>query len=422
MPHLARPVYHWSQTLERLVSVRILFLAFELPYPLDRGGRIKSYHYLQALAKRHHVTLVALSRSLSEQQHLEVLRADLADVHLVPVNIALVRKLRLAVMGLPRWKPFVMSLYASEEMAQLLRELMTATSFDVIYADHLHMAQHVPKNTSAFTVLDQHNIETVILRRFFENQLWGPLKAFGWWEWKRMERYEMSVCRDFDLILATTPVDAELIRPWMRAGQRLEVLPIGVDVQYFDPLPRPPATRTIVSIGTMAWQPNSEGLLWFCREILPLVRAKVPDLKLQIIGDRPPPAVRHLGSDSQIKVLGRVGDVRPYMANSAALIVPLRVGSGMRVKILNALAMGVPVVSTAVGCEGIAVTHGQDVLIADEPLGFAKAIVELVSDREVQQRLSRNGRALVMERYSWPVIYDQIDRVFAEIPSQRKEP
>ena len=398
--------------------MRILFLAFELPYPLDRGGRIKSYHYLQALAKRHDVTLVALSRSLSEQQHLEVLTAELADAHLVPIDIALTRKVRLAVMGLSRWKPFVISLYTSKEMARLLRELMTGTPFDVIYADHLHMAQYVPKNTSAFTVLDQHNIETAILRRFFKNQPWGPAKAFAWWDWKRMEQYEMSVCRDFDLILATTPVDADLIRPWMRADQRLEVMPIGVDVQYFAPSPRPLATCTIVSVGTMSWQPNSEGLLWFCREILPLARAKVPDLRLQVIGDRPPPAVRRLSSDAQIEVLGKVDDIRPYMANSAALIVPLRVGSGMRVKILNAMAIGLPVVSTSIGCEGIAVTHGRDILIADEPLDFARAIVDVVSNGELQEHLSSAGRALVMERYAWPVIYDQIGKVFVDIPGR----
>jgi glycosyltransferase involved in cell wall biosynthesis len=199
------------------------------------------------------------------------------------------------------------------------------------------------------------------------------------------------------------------------------VLPIGVDAEYFKPEPRPLNSHKLVSLGTLAWQPNADGVLWFCREVLPRVRTCVPDVTLQIIGDCPLPMIRKLGDDEAIEPLGWVDDVRPFLANSAGLIVPLRVGSGMRVKVLSALAMGVPIVSTSIGCEGIAVTHGQDALIADEPLEFARAIVELVGDGELQQRLSRAGHALAMERYAWPLIYDQIDRVFADIPGRREE-
>jgi sugar transferase (PEP-CTERM/EpsH1 system associated) len=398
--------------------MRVLFLAFEFPYPLDRGGRVKTFHYLEALARHHEVTLVALSRSPLERQYLDRFADWLEAVYLIPVDLSLARKMCLAGWGLWRRKPFVMALYDSREIRDLISELLQAQKYDVIYADHLHMSQHVPRSTHSFTVLDQHNVETVILHRFFQSRRLGPLKAFAWREWRRMTAYEAAECRRFNMVLVTTPVDADLIRPWLQPGQQLEVLPIGVDVKYFKPMPRPLDSHTLVSLGTLAWQPNADGVIWFCHEVLPLVRAVVPDVTFQIIGDHPPAVLRKLGDDEAIELLGRVDDVRPFLANSAGLVVPLRVGSGMRVKVLDALAMGVPVVSTAVGCEGIAVTHGRDVLIADEPLDFARAVVDVVSDGELQQHLSRAGRALVMERYAWPVIYDQIGKVFADIPGR----
>lgn len=400
--------------------MKILFLAFELPYPLDRGGRVKSFHFLEALARHHEVTLAALSRSPLEGQYLNRFADWLESVHLVPVDLSLARKVRLASRGLGRRKPFVVALYDNREMHNLVSELLQVQEYDVIYADHLHMSQYVPESTSSFTVLDQHNVETTILHRFFKSRQPGPLKAFGWWEWRRMAAYESAECCRFNMVLVTTLVDANLVRPWLQPGQQLEVLPIGVDVSYFKPAPRSPRPHTLVSLGTLAWQPNADGVLWFCREVLPLVRAYIPGVTFQIIGDRPPPAIRKLGDDEAVELLGRVDDVRPFLANSAGLVVPLRVGSGMRVKVLDALAMGAPVVSTSVGCEGIAVTHRRDILIADEPLDFARAIVALVNDGELQQRLSRNGRALVMERYSWPVIYDQIDEAFVDILERRR--
>ena len=396
--------------------MNILFLAFELPYPLDRGGRIKTFHYLKALAQRHRVTLVALSRSPLENQYLGQFDGWLEAVHLVPIDLSLARKVRLAGLGLGRQKPFVMALYDDQGVRNLVSNLLLAQDYDCIYADHLHMSQYVPWSVNSFTVLDQHNVEAMILYRFFQSCQWGPLKAFAWREWQRMAVYEPAECRRFDMVWVTTPVDADLVRPWMRPGGQLEVLPIGVDVEYFEYTPRPPRPRSLVALGTLAWQPNADGVLWFCREILPLVRDHVPDLTLQIIGDRPPAALCKLADEeSAIELLGRVDDVRPYLTGGAGLVVPLRVGSGMRVKVLDALALGMPVVSTTVGCEGIAVTHGQDILIADEPMDFARAVVDLVNDGELQQRLSMAGRALVMERYAWPVVYDQISEVLANM-------
>ena len=159
--------------------MKILFLAFELPYPLDRGGRIKTFHYLKALAERHQVTLVALSRSPLENQYLDQFAGWLKAVHLAPIDLSLAHKIRMAGLGLWRSKPFVIALYDNWEVRNLISDLLLTQDYDCIYADHLHMSQYVPRSVNSFTVLDQHNVEVMILDRFFQSCRWGPLKAFS---------------------------------------------------------------------------------------------------------------------------------------------------------------------------------------------------------------------------------------------------
>ena len=395
--------------------MRILFLAFELPYPLDRGGRIKSYHFLKGLSYHHETTLVAITRSPDETRYINALKEFCAEVYTILIPISRMRKISRAVTSLPGSVPFIVSLYSSQEMQHLLSSLLTQGNYDVIYAEHFHMSQYVPTNSSPVKVLDQHNVESVILRRFFESQPLGPIKIFAWLEWRKMLRYEPWICRNFDRILAVTNVDKEIMRPWLRPEQSISVIPIGVDTAYFQPQNYNWHSKELISVGTMYWKPNVDGILWFHDTVYPRVKERVPDVKLTIVGTRPPAEIVRLAKDDRVTVTGWVEDVRPYMARSVAMVVPLHVGSGMRVKILNALAMGLPVVSTSVGCEGIDVTDGENILIADDPAGFAEAITRLLGDRDLRQRLSEQGRALAVERYSWDRIYTMIGEVFAEI-------
>jgi sugar transferase (PEP-CTERM/EpsH1 system associated) len=405
--------------------MRILFLAFEVPYPLDRGGRIKTFHYLEALARNHEVSLVALTRSqdcVEKLEHLRV-RLPLADVHGVPIDLSRFRKARLALNALWRAEPFVMSLYANAEGKRLVERLLNDGHVDLVYADHLHMAQYVPirqaqgrpSRTRAVTLLDQHNVESVVLQRFADRQSFWPLRWFAHREQRKMSRYEAETCRRFDAIWVTTEVDRELISPWLLPRQHIEVLPIGVDTGYFQPVSRKPDPHTVISVGTLSWPPNADSVLWFYGEIFSAVRRRVPDTKFVIVGANPPPAIQRLAEDTCVEVTGWVDDIRPTMARSTVMVVPLRGGSGMRVKILNALAMGLPVVSTPVGCEGIAVTPGDDILVADDADTFTEQIVALFEDRPLQRRLLENGVRLIQERYSWDAVYRQIESSVAAI-------
>ncbi len=397
--------------------MKILFLAFEVPYPLDRGGRIKTFHYLKSLTCNHQVSLAALTRTRDCVENLDRLRAmlSLVDVYNIPINLSRLRKVRLALNSLWQMPPFVMSLYASPEGKQRVERLLNGDHFDLVYADHLHMAQYVPRQTRALTLLDQHNVESVILRRFADLQSWKPVQWFARLEHRKMSRYEPETCRRFDAIWVTTEVDQKLIAPWLLPQQHIEVLPIGVDTDYFQPGSREPDLHTLISVGTLSWPPNADGVLWFYNEVYPLIRKQVPNTKFVIVGANPPSAIRRLAEGPSVEVTGWVDDIRPYMARSTMMVVPLRGGSGMRVKILNALAMGVPVVSTSMGCEGIAVTPGSDILIADDGDTIEQQIVTLLKDQRLQRRLSTNGVRLVQKRYSWNVVYGRIEAGVAAI-------
>ena len=419
--------------------MRILFLAFEVPYPLDRGGRIKTFHYLRALTRNHEVSLVALARSPDCVERLDQLRSrlTLADVTSIPIDLSRFRKARLALSALWEAEPAIMSLYANAEGKRLVECMVNEGEFDLVYADHLHMAQYVPggrglrpgfphpgplpggegggDRTRAVTLLDQHNVESMILQRFADRQSWGPVRWFARREQRKMLRYEAEMCRRFDAIWVTTEVDRELISPWLTPEQYVEVLPIGVDTGYFGPDGRERDPHTIVSVGTLSWPPNADSVLWFYDEVFSSVKRRVPDTRLVIVGANPPPAIRRLAEDDCVEVTGWVDDIRPAMARSTVMVVPLRGGSGMRVKILNALAMGLPVVSTSVGCEGIAVTPGRDVLVADDADAFTGQIVALFEDRQLQRRLSENGVRLIQERYGWNAICRQIESSVATI-------
>jgi len=400
--------------------MKLFFLAFEVPYPLDRGGRIKTFHYLKALAHHHQVTLVALSRTPQCKENLEQLRSmlGLEAVYPIVVDLSRARKVRVALQSLGQSRPFVMGLYYTTEGRDLVEHLVERQGFDLIYADHLHMAQYVPTQSGARTLLDHHNVETMLLERLARTQSWNPLYWFTRLEHFKMTRYEPRTLQRFDAVWVTTEVDRALIAQWCLPHQRLEVLPIGVDTDYFCPNHGPREPRTLLSIGTLSWPANADSVLWFYREIYPLLKQQFPDVRFVIVGANPPLTIRRLVADSSVEVTGWVEDVRPYLARSTLLVVPMRVGSGMRVKILNALAMGLPVLSTSVGCEGIAVTPGRNILVADEASTFWQRIADLLEDPLQQQELSKNGVMLVQEQYSWNAIYCRVQAAVVEMFTQ----
>jgi len=386
--------------------MRILFLAHLFPLPLDSGGKIKSYHTLKALASRHEVRAIAFVRSDEEASLIPELKSICAGVDVVRLDRGTLRQLSDLGGSLVAGKSFIIGRDFRAEMLDAVRRAAEEYRPDVVHIDHLQMAQHVDFSGPYRVVLDNHNVESMIVKRMAETADHGLMRLYAGLEWPKLRSYEIETCRRCDYVLTVSEEDKATLlemlnQPQHDAVANVECVPIGVDVDHFRPIERVPGSLNMLSIGTMYWPPNVDSMLYFSREIMPLVRQQIPDCRLTIAGQRPVESIQALGREPGVTVTGYVEDERDVASDCGVFIVPLRSGSGVRVKILNALAMGLPVVSTSVGAEGLDVRSGEHLLIADGAAGFAQAVVRVLRDSELADRLGRSGRELVCEKYSW---------------------
>jgi len=263
------------------------------------------------------------------------------------------------------------------------------------------------------SILFTHNVEAEIWRRHAENAAQPLSRMLYRQQWRRMLRFEGRTLARFDRLLAVSDADEQTFRRLYghETLAPIDVVATGVDTSFFTPTPdafvRP---KHLAFVGSMDWMPNEDGVLFFCREVLPRVRQSEPDVTLSIVGRAPTPAVKRLAQESGIEVTGTVDDVRAYLGQACATIVPLRVGGGTRLKIFEAMAAGKAVISTTIGAEGLPTESGRHLLIADDAEAFAAAVVRIVREPELRRRLEREARTLVTRHYDWSVAAGQLER------------
>jgi glycosyltransferase involved in cell wall biosynthesis len=410
--------------------MRILFLTQVLPYPLDAGPKIRAYYVLRHLAAWHEVTLLSFVRESEKPDRIEHLRGFCREVHTVLMHRSRARDALHLLCSLVTNQPFLIMRDSVRGIRERVQQLAAGGQFDVVHADQLWMAQYAVGLNGVKRVLDQHNAVYCIPQRLAQHEP-NPLKRLLLeLEWRKLARYEAEVCRQFDHVITVTEEDKQILSQFSIPNSQFTIIPICVDPSEIPVVERNPEVKNIISIGTMFWPPNVDGVLWFAREVFPLVRQQVPEARFYIVGKNPPKEVRRLRvarsklrsndqpsaiSHQPIVVTGYVEDPTPYFADSAVFIVPLRAGGGMRVKILDAWARGIPIVSTTIGSEGIEVREGENILIADTPRDFAQAVVRAIRDKELAQRLAENGRRWVEEKYDWRIIYPKLDEVYDKV-------
>ncbi len=397
---------------------RVLFLAHLLPYPPDGGAKIKSYYTLRALAAAYDVTLIAFIRSEEEKQYLDELRPFcVGGIQTVPIVRSKAKNVTDAASALLTHRSFIVSRDRVPEMQKAVLDRLLNQRYDAVHIDHLQMAQYVlPRRSGAHLFLDHHNVESAIIKQLAAttDSRWTRLYASQ--EWPKLEKYEVGVCKQCDHVFTVTEEDAASLRALDVSLTNVSAVPIGVDGNYFAPVERLAASKTLLSIGTMYWQPNVDAILWFHERIFPMIKEKVPDVRLKIVGNKPVEKITGLALvDKSVMVTGYVEDVRPTAIDSAAFIVPLLSGSGMRVKILNAMSMALPVVSTRIGAEGIAATDGKNILIANSPENFSRYCVNLINDPNLRTEIGNGGRALVESLYSWAAISRRLLDTYARV-------
>lgn len=402
---------------------RILFLTPQMPYPPEQGAAIRNYHLIVQVATQHDVALLSFAQQVGQGAGpLAELCRPLIQVPMPPQRTARERLRFLLTTGKP---DMAFRLY-SPAYAQALQELLRREPFDIVQVEGLEMACYVPLirgwlgERSPKLILDEYNAEYVLQQRAFEADLRSPRRwpesFYSFIQWRRLERFEREICGLVDRVLVVSEADAKALRRLVK-GLEPVIVPNGVDTTRYHPgLPALPLERpALLFTGKMDFRPNCDAMLWFHRHVWPLVRARAPHAHLYVVGKDPPPRFKPLQDDPSVTVSGYVPDILPYFGSADVYIVPLRVGGGTRLKVLEAMAAGLPLVSTTLGVEGIALSPGKHALLADTPQAFAEAILSLLADPERRRALGAAARQFVLEHYDWRLIVPRLAPLYASL-------
>lgn len=390
--------------------MKILWVFSDFLHPTTRGGQIRTLETLKCLHRRHEVHYAGMwNPKFPEGPE----RANEYASHVYPVRRKVVDKTSPAFLlqlaeGLVTDVPVAVFRHRNEEMRATVDRLLREHSFDHVVCDFLSSAPHFSDLSGA--VLFQHNVEGMIWKRHVEHADLPWRRSYFRRQARLMLEYEGWVCRSVKNVIAVSEADAVTMRE-LYGAQRVTAVPTGVDVEYFTPSGEAQRSTDLVFVGSMDWMPNIDGVIWFANEVLPLIRKKLAGCSLAVVGRTPGREVTELAErDRGIRITGTVADVRPWLWESKVSIVPLRIGGGTRLKIYEAMAAKTPVVSTTVGAEGLDVSPGENVLIADSAEAFAEACVRLVIDPDERRRMAEAGWQHVARKHSWEAAALEFER------------
>lgn len=397
-------------------DMKILWVKAGGLVPPDSGGKIRSYNILWELARQHSVTFFSFYSAHDPDLHPSL--NNLFDrVVCVPLSLPQTRsfaELRNYFVSLFSSEPYGIAKYCLPEVRRRLQQLLNDATFDVILCDFLCAAGVVPWDWAGPKIIFTHNVEAMIWRRHYEvaaNPLW---KTISWVEWRRMEAAERRYLQLADHVLAVSDSDRDAFAKFLEP-KRLTTIPTGVDIDYFKPEAADERPNSLVFTGSMDWLPNEDAILYFVEAILPLIKQQCPDVSLTVVGRSPSRKLQAAAErEKSMRLTGWVEDVRPYLAQGATCIVPLRIGGGTRLKIFEAMAMAKAVISTTVGAEGLPVQSGKDCLLADTPDDFAQSVIRLLRDPDLRWRLGTAARKLVQENYSWGTVAENFARTLED--------
>jgi glycosyltransferase involved in cell wall biosynthesis len=400
--------------------MRILWVKADKLLPVHSGGNIRTYHVLRYLAAHHDLTFY----SYYGGKHDDVYERELQQ-HL-PGSIAVCTgKRELSGVGrgldylahLTAQPPYAVSRFACFKVQDQIRTWFREQRFDVAVCDFLDAAVNFPGRLSTPSVLFQHNVESEIWRRHAATATHPVKKMMYRMEFQKMLRYEQIEVRKFHHVVAVSENDRTLMTEWVDPSH-VTVIPTGVDLAQYRPDPDAPEPAPLISfVGAMDWEPNVDGVEYFCSQVWPAIQAEVPEARFRIVGRNPDRRVEKWASGS-IEVTGRVPSVVEHLCQSAVVIVPLRIGGGTRLKIYEAMATAKAVVSTTIGAEGLDVHHGRDIMLADDPRSFAQAVIMLLRDRDLRRRYEE-AAAETAARYDWPAIGEQFSGILRSAMEKR---
>jgi len=376
----------------------VLQFAPRTPWPLDTGAKLRNYHLARILATRARISLLAFGDKPDDttavyEQIVTVPR---------PAGYSFANVLRGAVGR----TPLPLLNYTTNEMSKTLAHVLAENDFDVVQVESIHLMNYLPVIRAArsrpIVVCDWHNIESDLMGQYAEREQSLARKTYARRTARLMNEFEMKALNEFDGHIVVSEQDAERLRG-MNTRARIFVIENGVDISYYATEQSAPKNR-IVFVGSMDYHANIDGAINFARKVWPTVREQKPELVFTIVGRDPSPEVRALSSIDGVEVTGSVDDVRPFYREAIAAVVPLNVGGGSRLKILEAMAAGVPVVSTKLGAEGLDASAGENILLTDSTAQLAERLINVIDNQDLRRRLIEGAETLVRERYDWSML------------------
>lgn len=392
--------------------MKILWVKMGGLWPPTSGGRTRSLKLVTELARRHEVTVVTTHGEEDDPDglvaELRGCRRVISFDYSVPKRGSRMFPLTVARSWLSR-DPVDLWKWRVDAVRACVRELFDSGHADVCVADFLFAVNNVPLGQGTPVILFEHNVEYLIWKRLADLETSPWRKALLEIEWRKLRSREAVACRYADLTLAVSEHDRDRLS-MLAPGAAIDWIPTGVDTDYFTPESNRERRNHIVFSGSMDWHPNDDAVRYFLSDILPKVRQEVPDATFTIVGRNPSDSLADTARAAGASVTGTLDDIRPAIADAALCVVPLRAGSGTRLKIFEALSMGKALVSTTLGAEGLDITSGTHYVAADGAQPFADAIVSLLRDDARRGQIAAAGRQLVTERYSWAQVARPFER------------
>lgn len=394
--------------------MKILMIVERIPCRI--GGGIRQFGLIRELAGKHEFTVACFAYPV-DLAHMDDLRPYVRQMEVVALPQPAMPQRSAWYWRWNAWRHMLFDPYprrgrypAMAELRQRIHRLTVEEHFDLVHVNQAYLAHLRPISVRS-GLLDMQDILSEYERLAFRRQTKSTYRFAAWLEWKKTQALERRAVRGFDLCTVATEDDRSRLTSIV-PGVRVEVVPNGVDLNYFRPSQPPAEGADLIFVGSMDYAANVDAVLYFHREILPLIHQERPDARFHIVGYGPPPEVLALHDGQRTIVTGYVEDVRPYLERAVVSVIPLRIGSGIRNKILEAWAMSKAVVSTCLGAEGLPVLDHRNILLADDATTFSQYVLRLLADPALRMSLGQAGRALVETRFSWPSIAGQMEAIY----------
>lgn len=396
------------------IRKKVLFVSARLPYPALEGHQIRALGILKQLSKNFDIHLLSLLREGELIDRSNNLGEFCQSINGVEIELGISSVVRAGVKAILNNQPLVVTKYVTEKLRVKFLQQIHEIKPDIIHLDLLPLAgliDLIPKGVKV--VLNEHNLESDLIRQKLATLNSFLLKFIYLREYKTLAKFEASVCQHVDLVLACSDMDVKGLKSL--GANNVCCIPNGVDAKRLQPDNSDKLKKTLVFLGGMGWYPNRLGIIWFLDKVFPLILKQDPDITLQIIGNPEPAIILPENVSNNVERLGFVDDFVPYVQQAALMIVPLHVGSGTRLKVVEGLALGKCMVSTNKGAEGVGLTHGENVLFADTPEQFSTEVLGAIYSSEKVSSIESNARKLADYVYDWDVIGEKLFIIYKEL-------